>query len=63
MNEKEKKQLEKYKNRLKRQNEAAKENWDRVSVMLPKGTKDKIKEKGETINGLINRLVLEYLEK
>lgn len=66
MNEEQRKLLEqakRQKERIKRQNEAAKNNWDCVSLKLPKGTKDKIKAKGETVNGLINRLVLEYLDK
>lgn len=50
------------KKRIKRQNEHIKENYDRVSVTLPKGTKESIKEHGETVNGLINKLVLEYLD-
>ena len=61
--EKSKTELQEYlQNRYKKQNEAAKENWDRISVSLPKGTKDQIKAKGETINGLINKLVAEWLE-
>ena len=61
--EKSKAELQEYlQNRDKKQNEAAKENWDRVSVSFPKGTKDQIKAKGETVNGLINKLVLEWLE-
>ena len=43
-------------------NEKIKENYDRISVTLPKGTKQQIIDKGETVNGLINRLVKEYLE-
>ena len=61
--EKSKAELQEYlQNRYKKQNEAAKENWDRISVSLPKGTKNQIKAKGETINGLINKLVAEWLE-
>ena len=55
--------LEKYKKRVKAQNEAAKENWDMVSCRLPKGTKDRIKALGLTVNGLINDLVLAELER
>ena len=55
--------LEKYKKRVKAQNEAAKENWDTVSCRLPKGTKDRIKALGLTVNGLINDLVLAELER
>ena len=53
--------LEKYKKRVKAQNEAAKENWDTVSCRLPKGTKDRIKALGLTVNGLINDCVLKFL--
>lgn len=55
--------LEKYKKRVKAQNEAAKENWDTVSCRLPKGTKDRIKALGLTVNGLINDLILSELKR
>lgn len=54
-----KKTLEK---QYRRQNEHIKENYDRCSITLPRGTKERIKERGESINGLVNRLVLEYLD-
>ena len=54
------KRLEK---QYKRQNEHIKENYDRVSITLPKGTKERIKATGETINAYIARLVLEDLER
>lgn len=41
----------------------AKENYDRIFVKFPKGTKEKIQAAGETVNGFINRAVLEKLEK
>lgn len=47
----------------KRQNEYIKDNYDRVSVTLPKGTKDRIKALGLTVNGIINDLVLSELER
>jgi hypothetical protein len=47
----------------KRQNDYIKNTFDRVSVTLPKGTKEKIVASGDSVNGLINRLVKEYLEK
>ena len=56
-------QEEKRRERVKRQNEAAKNKWETVSCRLPKGTKARIEKAGETVNGLINRLVLEYLEE
>ena len=59
----EKKMIENYKSRVKRQNEKAKENYDRISVMLPKGTKDRIQAQGLTINGFVNQLVLAELER
>lgn len=61
MNGKEaKKRLER---QYKRQNEHIKETYDRVSVTLPKGTKERIKAKGESINGYITRLVLADLDE
>lgn len=54
------KRLEK---QYKRQNEHIKENYDRVSITLPKGTTDRIKSQGFTVNGYINKLVLEDLER
>lgn len=65
MNEEQKKlldQAERQRERVKRQNEAARNNWDCVSLKLPKGTKEAIKERGETVNGLINKLVANWLE-
>lgn len=59
----EKKMIENYKSRVKRQNEKAKENYDRISVMLPKGTKDRIQAQGFTINGFVNQLVLDKLDE
>lgn len=59
----EKKMIENYKSRVKRQNEKAKENYDRISVMLPKGTKDRIQAQRLTINGFVNQLVLEKLDE
>lgn len=40
-----------------------KENYDRILVLLPKGTKERIQATGETVNGFINKAVLERLEK
>lgn len=40
----------------------AKENYDCVLVKFPKGTKEKIKETGETVNGFINKAVADRLE-
>lgn len=54
--------IDKQKKRIKDQNEKAKENWDTVSCRLPKGTKDRIKALGLTVNGLINDVVLRELD-
>lgn len=56
------KALEKQTAQYKRQNAYIKENYERQSVTLPKGTKEKIKARGETVNGLVNRLIKEYLD-
>lgn len=47
----------------KRQNKYIAENYDRVSLTLPKGTKQRITSKGETVNGFINRIALSELER
>lgn len=54
---------ERLEKQYKRQNEHIKENYDRISITLPKGTKERIKSKGESINGYITRLVLGDLDK
>lgn len=59
----EKKIIENYKKRIKRQNEKAREKWDSITCKLPKGTKDRIQAQGLTINGFVNQLVLEKLDE
>ena len=54
---------ERLEKQYKRQNEHIKENYDRISITLPKGTKERIKSKGDSINGYITRLVLADLDK
>ena len=43
-------------------NQYIKETFDRVSVALPKGTKEKITSMGFTVNGFINEAVRVMLE-
>lgn len=38
------------------------ENYDKILLRLPKGTKDRIQATGSTVNGFIVRAVLEKLE-
>ena len=54
--------LETYKARIKAQNKAIKENYDKVTATLPKGTVKRIRALGLTINGVINDSVLAFLE-
>ena len=62
--QKSKKELQSYlTDRYKKQNDKIKENYDRISVTLPKGTKDRVKALGLSMNGYINKLVLEDLER
>ena len=49
--------------RVRRQNEAAKDNWDCVSCRLPKGTKERIQAQGYAVNRFINIVVLAELKK
>jgi hypothetical protein len=55
--------LEREKARFKRQNEWTAANYERQTVTLPKGTKEKILASGEkSVNGFINRIIKEYFE-
>lgn len=47
----------------KRQNEHIKNNYDRISITLPKGTKERILQREDSINGYVNRLIMQDLEK
>ena len=58
-----KKAIETLQKRYKRQNDYIKNSFDRVSITLPKGTKDRIKANGYSINGLINELVIGWLNE
>ena len=48
-------------------NKYMQENYDRVSLMMPKGKKDVVKaqaeKNGESLNGYINRAIDEALER
>ena len=55
--------LERQQRQWKRQNDYIKNNYERVTVTLPKGSKDAIAQTGESVNGLINRLVADYLKR
>lgn len=57
-----KKAKETLERRYRKHNDYIKENFDRISVTLPKGTKEKIKDAGFTVNGLVNELVFNWLE-
>lgn len=57
------KKLERLRARYKRQNEAMKGKYDRISVTFPIGTKERIKALGFTAHGLIHDLVLAELDR
>lgn len=54
------KRLEK---QYKRQNEHIKNNYDRISITLPKGMKEQIKNIHGSVNGYITKLVVEDMNK
>lgn len=54
--------LDRQRKQYKRQNEYIETKYDRCTVTLPKGTRDAIKASGESVNGLVNRLVKEWLD-
>ena len=47
----------------KRQNEHIAENYDRLSITTPKGTKERIQATGESLNSFIKRVILAELER
>ena len=49
--------------KVRKKNEAIAKKYDRVSATLPKGTTERIKALGLSVNGLINKLVLAELER
>lgn len=55
--------LERQKKQYQRQNEYIKGSFDRVSVTLPKGTKERIKATGLSVNSFINNVVKKELDK
>ena len=59
----EKKATEKLQNRYKKQNNYINKNYDRQTITLKKGVKDRIKAGGYTVNGLCNMLINDFLEK
>ena len=40
-----------------------KKNYDKILVKFPKGTKEQIQATGETVNGFINKAVVERLKR
>ena len=58
------KALENQKKQYQRQNSWINENYERQTVTLPKGTRDRIKATGApSVNGYINKLVADDLTK
>lgn len=53
--------LQSYKDRIKRQNDAVKNNYDKISCTIPKGTKDKIRSHGYSLNTFVNEAIRRYL--
>lgn len=51
------------KKQYKRQNEHIKNNYDRISITLPKGMKEHIRSKHGSINKYITQLVMNDLNK
>ncbi len=65
--EEEKKQLKNLKERYRKQNEYLKDKYDRVSAVLPKGTKDRIQticdRTGTKASSFITKAVLDAIER
>ena len=63
MNDKDAKKLERLTERYKKNNEKIKQNYDRVSIALPKGAKEAINATGESLNAYFNRLYTEDMNR
>ena len=65
--EEEKKQLKNLKERYKKQNEYLKDKYDRVSAVLPKGTKERLQavsdKTGIKASAFITKAVLDAIER
>ena len=53
--------LQSYKDRIKRQNDAVRNNYDKISCTIPKGTKDKIRSYVYSVNTFVNEAIRRYL--
>ena len=49
------------KERIRKQNIEAKKKWASITCRIPIGSKDEIVKRGETINGLVNKLIAEWI--
>ena len=54
--------LQTLKNRYKKQNDYIEQKFDRVSVTLPKGTKERMSAAGVSVNSFIKSAIIEKLE-
>ena len=55
-------QEESRKKKIAEQNEWIKERYERITLVVPKGTKEKIKGTGNSVNGFINEAIKVMLE-
>lgn len=49
------------KERIRKQNIEAKKKWASITCRIPIGSKEEIVKRGETINGLVNKLIAEWI--
>ena len=49
------------KERIRKQNMEAKKKWASITCRIPIGSKEEIVKRGETINGLVNKLIAEWI--
>lgn len=51
------------KERIRKQNMEAKKKWASITCRIPIESKDEIVKRGETINGLVNKLIAKWLSE
>lgn len=55
--------IDKYRERIRRQNQSAKTRFDALVCKVPKGMKEEITSRGYTINGLMRKLLEDWIEE
>lgn len=59
----EKKAIERVKRQNDYINQYKRDNYDRINILMPKGTKERIRASGESMNAFVSRLIETELDR